>query len=47
MHKRSKDDGIYIRDIYLHKGLILIHPLNTGERVTAIIGERLYAAFTS
>ena len=44
VRKERKDHRIYIRDRYLHKGLVLVHSINMDEEVARILGKYPYTA---
>jgi len=44
--KRLRNEGIYVRDMLLTRGLILIHSINMDEDIARIVAERLYAVIT-
>ena len=46
--QRLKDGepGIYDRDIFVHKGLVIIDSINLDEETARIVGEHLYTAIT-
>jgi len=43
---RDGKPSIYVRDRYLHRGLVIIHSINMDEEIARIVGERLYTAIT-
>lgn len=46
--QRLKDGepSIYVRDKYLHKGLVIINSINLDEEIARVVGEHLYTAIT-
>ena len=46
VYRRLKEEGIYVRDMQLNKGLIHIHSISMDEEVARIVGEHLYSALT-
>ncbi|MBA7666771.1 D-glucosaminate-6-phosphate ammonia lyase [subsurface metagenome] len=43
---KYREPSIYVREMYLYRGIIIVDPISLDEETAKVVGERLYTAIT-